>query len=614
VARALDDLLDGLPQARTLPDGHGLPHLHKGKQADEHVQRLYEHLKGILRGLEENENRKVSAWLQLNPVLSELNKVTSQSLPKDAYVLLFTSSAEGKPELMLRGANENQVFTRYRPQSFTNKNTVFREFIDKPQITGAAVIAGTDLLVVLGQVPEQEGKEQLRVLRGLSNEEANKPLNDFIDANPVLKELNQLSYRRKLPHNGYVLLFAANETAPPQEIVEPAQEEVVADEEAAKEEEVREEVAEEHMEAPIGTELEAVAETTAESESPEEIPSESVEQTIEELVESEPETFVAPGPAVPLRLINKRAEDGRIITRFRAAEFSSKQELFERYRVQPKVLGAAVIRERELLRSIGSLPSPPPGQSQIDYLLKLSSQALDQPALEFLAENEVLNNLHQLANEHTNQMDNFVVLFVASESGSPTLFRMNIGYRQQTRFAIPDFRLPRTVHEQFSRLPKIIGASVIGEQQSFTKKAAGISGGPSKGMPGSDSRAKGPKGMMVLNRQVVLAAYGRTPLKAGLVATEENFKRLGIELPEERVVSIVERPAPFNREKSRTDRPKADKPREGKNKRPEKTGVKKDRKRRPRKERPRNEETQKAVDSDVTAVETPPAEETTIES
>jgi hypothetical protein len=99
----------------------------------------------------------------------------------------------------------------------------------------------------------------------------------------------------------------------------------------------------------------------------------------------------------------------------------------------------------------------------------------------------------------------------------------------QSRAKIPlsEFQSPKAVHDRFASREKVAGASVIGEEQSFKNRPPQVGGKapPERSPDRSNRRDSAPP-----TRQVVFAAFGRTPLKTNLMCTPETLKRLGVNL------------------------------------------------------------------------------------
>lgn len=216
-----------------------------------------------------------------------------------------------------------------------------------------------------------------------------------------------------------------------------------------------------------------------------------------------------------LKIVDKTNEEGRVLTRFWANDFMRKHIVFDTFKRMPHLLGAAVIKERELVHAIGTLPEPAEGRSQLDAVLAASNQAVQRPSLEFVLNNEVLKGLHEYAiNEQSAKTASYVMLFARTETGGITVLSLNAAintgggkgkgkgphHRREESYTsnkipLDYFKSVRSLHETFSKEQQpVIGASVI-----------------------EDSK-----------KPQVIAAFGRTPLKQSMLAVPENFRRLGI--------------------------------------------------------------------------------------
>ncbi len=199
LARNMDDLLDQLPSFRRLPGGKkGLPHLHGARRAVAHLDLIEGHVKAIVKTLEDEQRKRLHNWLKANPTLHELQRVCSESLPKDTYALLFQKGEGDALEILTQTAHDGRIFTRFRPDDLKDRTKLYKTFNDKPLVWGAVLIAHPDLLMVIGDVPEPEKDgDKLQHFLSLSSQATSKPARDFLADNPVLKELHALSFRHK---------------------------------------------------------------------------------------------------------------------------------------------------------------------------------------------------------------------------------------------------------------------------------------------------------------------------------------------------------------------------------------------------------------------------------
>src|SRR4030095_16310200 len=283
--RNMDDLLDQLPTFRKLPGGKkGLPHLHGARRAVAHLDLIEDHVKSIVKNLEDEQRRRLHNWLKANPTLHELQRVASESLPKETYALLFQQGESDAIEIVTQTAQDGRIFTRFRPDDLKDRTKLYKMFNDEPAIGGAVLIAHPDLLMVIGNVPEPEkDSDKLQHFLSLSSQATSKPARDFLTDNPVLKEVHDLCFRHKLPKQAYILLFQG-EGQPEQE------------------------------------------------------PSK-------------------------LDIVFRTSANGKIVTRFWPGEFAERHRVFEDYRDKAPIVGAAVIKDKELLHVIGRVPEPEEGKS-----------------------------------------------------------------------------------------------------------------------------------------------------------------------------------------------------------------------------------------------------------
>src|SRR5579875_1919161 len=446
-AREADRLFDELSAPRKLPDGRKvLPHMHRARQVPAHLEKMEEQLQSFARELEAAEFKRILGWVERQPVLGELARVVKEPLPKEAYLLLFRAGEGNAPALVTAESGEGRVFTRFHPEELSDEVRLYKKFHGQPPIVGAALIAEKELLLVLGLVPEAGvGQQQLEALLSLSRGAAGRPAKDFLEQNPVLKELHELAHRRKIPKQAFVLLFHG----------------------------------------------------------------------------------AGQGACVPeLEMLSKTSSEGKIITRFWPVEFSDKQKLMDAFRSRPPIAGAAVIHESELLHVFGLVPQPAEGESQLQVLLSRSSEMRQRPSLDFLDAREVLKGLHEYARNASPDRQAYVLLFKQAAGGRLEMMSLKSA-RAQSRVQIPlaMFRAARDIHERFSSEPEVVGASVVSAEQRPAKPRPA-------GRTQEDTAVRPPRrGQAAPVRSVVLASFGKTPLKTGHLATKETLQRLGIELP-----------------------------------------------------------------------------------
>lgn len=486
IARDLSDILSEVPVfAHLLADKKAISRIHNRQGAEEHFEKIQVHLEAAIKDFEEENNRQIKKWVKNHPVLGELRKVINKDkgLPKDAYILLFRKGEDDLPELITRESEEgDRVFARMRSAEFRDDFKLYQQWHDAEQVLlGAAVVVDGKLHAAIGVLPEAgEDKDQLQVINSLSRQATDRPAMEFLAANPVLEGLHALCRRKKLPKDSYILLF------------------------------------------------------TPSAEDPEKV-----------------------------EIVTKPGAEGKVLTRFYGIDFAMARKIFDTYSCGVTICGAAVINGSELLHSWGKLP---PTESEEDEpvspLLRLSRSAVEKPTAEFLETNEILNSLHQLANDpEFKHKDAQVIMFVELD-GKLTPIPPPRGAKPGHRWHVNDFKIPKLVRDTFGAAPQIIGASVIGEKEAFVPKHGGKGqaqggvagafgtsgssggfgggggggfggGGGDRGGSGGD-RGRGGRGGRddkAPVKSVVLAHFGRTPLKKDLVATPEMFQRLGIVFP-----------------------------------------------------------------------------------
>jgi hypothetical protein len=616
MARELDELLATSPSFRSITaDKKGDDQSHN-QQAGEHLDLIQEHLKSIVKEQQDAEAVISRDWVKTHPVFSELKQWIDNPLPKSAYVLLFRQKPDNALELITQSAQDGRIFTRLRPHEFGNESKLHRIYRGKLKVVGAAVLAEKELLTVIGNVPQPEpNKDQMQTLLALSSKAASRPATDFMEKNFVLKELNELSHKRKLPKDAYILLFRVG----PSEEGEPSQQNLdeletsgengsaeleangehgsveleandeqgfaeleANDEQGSAELEANGEQGSDALESNVeqgsdalesnveqgsdalkataepGFELDGNNEHTsaelkandeqgfaelesndvqrsaepdgsnepasAESQESSQLDANAAESTSDNKQDSVASENTDAG--VP-ELVTRKSNDGRIITRFWPSDFVVKHKVFDTFRGKPPIVGAAVIKHSELCQTIGRLPQPEAGKTQLEAVLRMSRNAVERPVLDYLEEHEVLKSLHELSNTLPRK-DGEVVLFNLSEQGHLEIMPMiNSAGQSRSKIPLTEFQAPKAVHDRFAGRQKVVGASVIGEEQSFRARptAPGGKGPPDRSPDRSNRRDSAPE-----TRPVVFAAFGRTPLKINLMCTPETLKRLGINL------------------------------------------------------------------------------------
>lgn len=505
LAREIDEILGELPQFRHLANKQDMSARHTKRLAEDHLVEIQKQLDALLESDRKAKTRDLREWVNKHPVFGPLRRACiKKGLPKDAFVLLFEKHEDGELELMPRSVEENSVLTRFRPVTFIDDARVKEKFGEKKDLVGAAVIGDNKLVEVIGEVPPPtENKDQLQVLLFHSNEVASGPARQFVEANDVLKTLHHLSKKKEIPKDAYVLLFRLAEDGSVGTAAVGTTEStdaVSADTESAEAEAISAEAESEGTEAvnaeaesavagTISTEADAVSADAAGADA-DAAGADTESAGAEGAVAGSTEAISDEPPELPLEIVDRTTQEGKVITRFWSNDFVRKHHLFEMFREGKPLVGAAVIKEKELLHAIGILPRPKRNQSAIDAILHASNKAVQRPSIEFVANNEVLNGLNQLANNPSTPRDSFVLLFTRTETTPYALFSGKFG----PRIELEDFRSARIIHQRYGD-KSITGAAVISEQGS---------------------------------KPFVSSAFGRSPLKQSMLAVPENFRRLGL--------------------------------------------------------------------------------------
>ncbi len=483
------------------------------------------------------------------------------------------------PELVVRPAPDGKVFTRFRPREFSDDTRMYRTYRGGPPIVGACVIVDGKLSETIGVLPQPaEGGDQLRLLLSISKEAVGKPGRAFIESNEVLNELFQMSKSRAIHKDAYVLLFQRAEdevdhnASDDDDLDEGAADESSSDESATADHAVESQNSadanlnetgdEEQTDSPPGESGEADDSSSANAAS-DESETESADSSASgesvhaqedapsaahaashavEADESDSDEDDDDDAPVKCELVSKRTDDGRIITRFRTFDFSDARNLYENFKTRRTIVGAAIIRERELIKVLGVVPQVE-GRRQLDVLLDCSRQALEKPALDFISADVVLNGLYELANGEYRQKEYEVVLFTETDGRLTIFSTMDKRGKPLSKGPLSEFRIPRNIFDRFKNGPAIVGASVIAEQSAPAPvREMASKSNKDKGGSKSDSRDNNNfRPRTVAPRQpVVMAAFGRTPLKQNVLLSAEILKRLGVDL------SILEM-APENR-------------------------------------------------------------------
>lgn len=484
-----------------------------------------------------------------------------------------TAAIAESPLLLVKSSADGRVFTRFRIKDFVDDLRVYRSFRTGPAIVGACVISEGKLLAAMGELPGADaGKNQIRVLLSLSREAIKKPGKEFVESNPVLKELFSLYRNRELHKDAYVLLFQSRTqederceevsdtggcvSAAECEPLEGLESVTVAEEsepgQAAAPAEADGEISSEDLSE---SEIASLTEDSAENDSVSgidaaeseyldssdvgmqdeaaEIDSAELESGADSFAETlalkqEQNEVSADSSLLNLELVTKKTDDGRLLTRFRSFDFTDLRTLYESFKKRGAVLGAAIIRDRELVKIIGMVPAES-GEDRLQTLLRLSNQALEKPSLDFVASNEIISSIFKLAGEQSPHTDCYVILFSEKE-GRPTV--MAVPDRRgisRSKLPLSEFRNPKFVLDRFKNSPLPVGASVIRSvaseplqgRESRERNAGG------KGGKRPDSQFR--NAPAVAKPPVVLSAFGRTPLKQNVILSPEILKRLGVD-------------------------------------------------------------------------------------
>jgi hypothetical protein len=612
MVRELEEILSSFPGfARLASDKKALNRLHTKQLAEEHMQLIEDHFSELVKNEEKSENKQIHKWVKDHPVLGELKKNIKKASPKGAYVLLFREEGDGALQLITHTTNDGRVFTRIRPHEFRDDIKLHQTYLNEP-IVGAALIVEKDLLAVIGKVPQpDESKEdeaeqkqaQLQKLLSVSSKAAGKPALEFIQINDVLKELHEMSRRRRFPKDSYVLLFQkqgdvadvqsaltsadANVSADVEASLDSNESgdsanENIADSDAATESEVtaesvNEDVSNEPIEADATENIEELASEDAASDESAEISEESteIEAAADDAEDSDAEeadleseeaidsvtTFESADSsddaqeiaaeessiakrtyASDLEIVVKKSNDGKVISRFWPVDFAIRHKLFDAFRDKPSVVGAAIIKHTELVQTLGVVPQPAEGQTDLAAFMSISRTAVEKPFAEFVADNPVLKGLHEFATGEQGNKESHVILFTQAEGSKLEILSLQRDRGKPiARIPIGDFKNAKILHERFAG-KQVVGASVISggvmaptrfnDRHSAPPYKRGQDGpgnkrpdGPSNKRPGDGQRGRT---QVVDARPVVLAAFGKTPLRQSLLATPENLQRFGI--------------------------------------------------------------------------------------
>jgi hypothetical protein len=503
IVRDLYDVLATLPTFSHLMAKKSEVHkLHTRKLAEDELESIYEHLRSLVNEHEHDRQERIHAWVEQHPVFGELKRVLSKPLPKNAYVLLFRGSAGDGAELITNEAPDGRVFTRFRPQVFKDDLHTHKLYKDEQAVVGAALIANQELIAVIGNVPQpEESTSQLKMLLSLSRQEVERPARDYMEANTILHRLHQMWCRRELPKESYVLLFEEVTNTP------------VSCTDDAADPEIPDAAADQHSVSEANTETPGGG--------PEALPEDPAQSV------SEVEAPMSSTPPSPTKIATKTGENGRVISRFWPSDFSEQHRLFEAFKNRPAILGAAVIKDNQLLNVLGHVPAGHGKQSQLDALLDASWMAVEKPYVDFIEQHEVLRHLHQLATGEMASKPVDAVLFTVAANGRLEVMPIDIGSgKHQSRVSLEFFLRPKQVHDRVGN-HQVVGASVISREPDSHRHQ--------RFRQGSDDGKRQARRLdqdQLSAKPSVLAAFGRTPLKVNMLATSDTLRRLGIELDE----------------------------------------------------------------------------------
>lgn len=488
------------------------------------------------------------------PSQPQLSPPLEKAVEADAAIVAAKPVVEKvPPDLVVRPTPDGKVFTRFRPKEFSDDVRLYRMFRGGPPLVGACIIADGKLVASIGVLPEpDEGHDQLRLLLSISRDAVGKPGRDFVESNPVLSELYQISKSRSIHKDAYILLFQLVEEKSDEKPEEKSREKSVeqpeektepsAEKESTETEDQGSSPAEELHEAENDEPSSEISAEDENSGTPGTVDEESnTPDDTSSVAEEAPQKTPT---ASRLELVSKTTEDGRIITRYRSFDFSDMRALYETYKKRPPIVGAAIIRERELIKIIGTVPSAE-GSKQLDVLLGASRQALEKPSVDYITAHPVLSGLYELANGEYRQKEYGVVLFTENEGRLEILSLPDKRGKLLARTPLSEFRIPKILHERFKSERQLVGASIISEQAPSAPVRDNRPSGKDKDRDrDKGDRDRGGKGDGFRSRnapprnQIVLAAIGRTPLKQNVLLSVEILKRLGVDL------SILESEAP----------------------------------------------------------------------
>lgn len=208
VARELTDVLGKLPMFRHIKDDKEVGEaLSNKEQAEEHILKLENQLKTMVKELENSKIDEIKGWVENHAVLGQLTKTLTRKMPDSTYIFLFRQLKNNNIELVTSRAPDGRVFTRFRPREFFDVKKLYRLYNHRPPV-GAAVVVDNELQDVIGTVPPaKENEDQLHVISSMSKEAASQPAKSFLSNNRVLRSLHELAKDRKVDKGAYILLF-----------------------------------------------------------------------------------------------------------------------------------------------------------------------------------------------------------------------------------------------------------------------------------------------------------------------------------------------------------------------------------------------------------------------
>ena len=585
LARELDQIFWGSTHFRKYSgEKEDIISRHTTKLAREHLDDVERELKKIVAAEDEQKKAAKLDWVKTHPIFQPLQQKTSKAVPKNAYVLLFRRLSDGELELVTKKV-PNMLITRFRPREFKESLHVYNSFHNK-SIVGAAIISDRNLIATIGELPPpKKNKDQLATLLSISSEAAAKPSKQYIEQNSVLNELHQMTERREIPKEAYILLFTTQ--APESKSVESgtapdasdrqsekpavqshsesrliesdtnsAQEadgdDSNTDDEAAETndleaDEVNSAVSDEANLVDRSDAMSSVEKSDEANSADEADEVNAVDQADEVNAVEQADEVIAVEQADEVNAVDKAGagkspqtslivtrakEQDRITTRFWSPDFINARKIIHELGGKIEITGATIIHKNKLFKVFGTVPQAVEGRTQLQVILDLSNSAVDRPAVDFVEAHDVFKPLHSLANGTFSHSNSYVLVFEQLEDGKLEVVRPD---GKNARLELIDFRTPRKIHDRFSKRGNIVGASVIAEVQTPTptrrEPVAKGSSSNSGGFGGAGS-SRGPsrRDQAPASKPSVVAAFGKTPLKLNLLATPEILERFGLRI------------------------------------------------------------------------------------